>query len=200
MGYLITQIALYMLATFLLGLLLGWLIWRYGREASTVDEKALKDERDALRRNRDDLNEKIAELRVENAEAKAALEACNARCHQLEGQAATASVTVPEAAATPMVKAVLELEAAADSAAVDPGWKPEGIDGPRGGAADDLQKIKGIGPKLEKLLHSMGFYHFDQIAGWTENEVAWVDQNLEGFFGRVTRDRWIDQAQDLASR
>lgn len=199
MGYLITQMALYMLATFLLGLLLGWLIWRYGRETSNIDTRALEDERDALRRNRDDLNEKIAELRGENAEVKAALESCNARCHQLEGQAASASVAVPEAISPTIAEVVSEPVAASNPKAVDPEWKPQGFSGPRDGTPDDLQKIKGIGPKLEKLLHSMGFYHFDQIASWTENEVAWVDQNLEGFFGRVTRDRWIDQARDLKS-
>ncbi|MEM9911740.1 MAG: hypothetical protein AAF922_13245, partial [Pseudomonadota bacterium] len=50
-----------------------------------------------------------------------------------------------------------------------------------------------------KLLHSMGFYHFDQIAGWSSDEVAWVDENLEGFKGRVSRDGWIDQAKTLAA-
>ena len=52
---------------------------------------------------------------------------------------------------------------------------------------------------MEKLLHSLGFFHFDQIAGWTENEVSWVDQNLEGFKGRVTRDEWVKQAKSLAA-
>ncbi|ETA53039.1 NADH-quinone oxidoreductase subunit E [Ponticoccus alexandrii] len=77
--------------------------------------------------------------------------------------------------------------------------KPQGIDGPRGGKSDDLKRIKGVGPKLEKLLHSMGFYHFDQIAAWTGEEVAWVDDNLEGFKGRVTRDEWIAQARELSN-
>ena len=64
---------------------------------------------------------------------------------------------------------------------------------------DDLKQIKGIGPKLESLCNRLGFFHFDQIAAWTEDEVAWVDQNLEGFKGRVTRDNWVAQAQVLAA-
>lgn len=44
------------------------------------------------------------------------------------------------------------------------GTKPAGLDGPRDGKADNLKEIKGIGPKLEALCNSMGFYHFDQIA------------------------------------
>ena len=69
---------------------------------------------------------------------------------------------------------------------------------PRKAGADDLKLIKGVGPKLEALLHSMGFYHFDQIAKWSSEEVTWVDQNLEGFKGRVTRDDWVAQAAILA--
>ena len=58
--------------------------------------------------------------------------------------------------------------------------------------------IKGVGPKLEKLLNSLGFFHYDQIANWTAEEIAWVDQNLTGFKGRVSRDDWVSQARVLA--
>ena len=77
--------------------------------------------------------------------------------------------------------------------------KPATLDGPEGGQADDLKKIKGVGPKLEEMLHGMGFYHFHQIASWGPSEVAWVDDNLEGFKGRVSRDDWVEQAKLLAS-
>ncbi|WP_050528652.1 NADH-quinone oxidoreductase subunit NuoE [Pseudorhodobacter aquimaris] len=76
--------------------------------------------------------------------------------------------------------------------------KPEGLTAARDGKADDLKLIKGIGPKLETLCNSLGFYHFDQIANWTAEQVAWVDENLEGFKGRVTRDTWVAQAKILA--
>ena len=61
-----------------------------------------------------------------------------------------------------------------------------------------MKKIKGVGPKLEGLLHSMGFYHFDQIAAWTDKEAEWVDDELS-FKGRILRDDWIGQAKELAS-
>ncbi len=79
------------------------------------------------------------------------------------------------------------------------GSRPSALDGPRGGQADNLKEIKGVGPKLEKLLNSLGFYHFDQVANWTADEVAWVDANLEGFSGRVSRDQWVEQARILAA-
>lgn len=84
-------------------------------------------------------------------------------------------------------------------AATGEGTRPAALKAPRKGGADDLKKIKGIGPKLEKLCNSLGFYHFDQIANWTADEVAWVDENLEGFKGRVSRDDWVEQARLLAS-
>jgi NADH-quinone oxidoreductase subunit E len=79
----------------------------------------------------------------------------------------------------------------------DAGQKPAAMAAPRAGQADDLKLIKGIGPKLEKLCHGLGFYHFDQIAQWSAAEIAWVDDNLEGFKGRVTRDDWVGQARRM---
>lgn len=78
------------------------------------------------------------------------------------------------------------------------GVKPAGLEAARDGKADDLKLIKGVGPKMEKLCNALGFYHFDQIANWTADEVAWVDDNLEGFKGRVSRDDWVAQAKILA--
>jgi len=78
------------------------------------------------------------------------------------------------------------------------GSKPVTLDGPRGGKADDLKQIKGVGPKLEGVINSLGFYHFDQIAAWTPDEIAWVDMRLK-FKGRIERDGWIDQAKLLAA-
>ena len=77
--------------------------------------------------------------------------------------------------------------------------KPEALSAARGGKADDLKLIKGVGPKLEALCNRLGFYHFDQIAAWTPEEIAWVDENLEGFKGRVSRDEWVAQARILAA-
>lgn len=79
------------------------------------------------------------------------------------------------------------------------GSKPKTLDAAREGGPDDLKQIKGVGPAMETMLHSMGFFHFDQIADWGPDEVAWVDQNLKGFKGRATRDAWVDQAKTLAA-
>ncbi len=75
--------------------------------------------------------------------------------------------------------------------------KPEGLAEARSGAPDDLKRIKGVGPALEAQLHALGVFHLDQIAAWSPEEVAWVDENLEGFHGRVSRDGWVEQARQL---
>ncbi|MBL1437190.1 MAG: NADH-quinone oxidoreductase subunit NuoE [Rhodobacteraceae bacterium] len=76
--------------------------------------------------------------------------------------------------------------------------KPELLSAPNG-EADDLKMIKGIGPKLENELNGAGVYHFSQIASWTEKEVAWADENLVSFKGRISRDNWVSQAKELAT-
>lgn len=111
---------------------------------------------------------------------------------------APAHVATP--AASPAQAAVIHeaaIEAATETETA--GTKPAALSAPRGGAADDLKQIKGVGPKLEELCHGLGFYHFDQIAGWSAAEVAWVDENLKGFKGRVSRDNWVEQAKTLAA-
>jgi NADH-quinone oxidoreductase subunit E len=75
--------------------------------------------------------------------------------------------------------------------------RPQGIAAARDGRADNLQRISGIGPKNEKTLHGLGFFHFDQIAAWSADEVAWVDDHLK-FNGRVQREEWNKQAKLLA--
>lgn len=76
---------------------------------------------------------------------------------------------------------------------------PELLSEPRGGKGDDLSLIWGVADKMVEKLNAIGIWHFDQIAKWTPENVAWFESRLDGFKGRVTRDKWIEQAQKLAS-
>jgi NADH-quinone oxidoreductase subunit E len=105
----------------------------------------------------------------------------------------------PAKAAKPVAKPAAAPQPAPVAAQGAPA-QPKGLKAARGGKADDLKIILGIGPKLEILCHKLGFFHFDQLATWTPAEIAWVDENLEGFRGRVTRDKWVEQAKDLAAK
>lgn len=84
------------------------------------------------------------------------------------------------------------------AAATAPGERPPAFDSPRGGKADDLKRITGLGPKLEEKLNGLGIYHYDQIAGWGEGHVAWIDRELTTR-GRVARDDWVGQAAAFTS-
>jgi NADH-quinone oxidoreductase subunit E len=118
------------------------------------------------------------------------------------------SAAKPKAATKPAVKPAAKAKAAKPApikvskkpivAAKGPGKKPRTMKAPRKAGADDLKLVKGIGPAMEDMLHELGFFHFDQLAKWGPQEVAWVDQNLKGFKGRVSRDNWVVQAQRLA--
>jgi predicted flap endonuclease-1-like 5' DNA nuclease len=64
--------------------------------------------------------------------------------------------------------------------------------------ADDLRRIKGIGPKLVVLLHSLGVTRYAQIAAWTDADIDRIDAQMGTFAGRIRRDGWVEQAKLLA--
>jgi predicted flap endonuclease-1-like 5' DNA nuclease len=66
------------------------------------------------------------------------------------------------------------------------------------GPADDLIKLKGVGPKLAALLNERGIARFDQIAKLSPSQVEALDQSLGAFRGRFQRDRIVEQADYLA--
>jgi predicted flap endonuclease-1-like 5' DNA nuclease len=65
------------------------------------------------------------------------------------------------------------------------------------GQKDDLKNIKGIGPKLEGMLNSIGVYTFEQMSKMTSAQYELVDQLISAFQGRGQRDKWADQARQL---
>jgi large subunit ribosomal protein L21 len=61
---------------------------------------------------------------------------------------------------------------------------------------DDLKKLSGVGPALEKKLHEAGVTSFAQIAAWGADDIAAFDEKLN-FKGRIEREGWVDQAKAL---
>ena len=180
-GFLLGEIWVLLALAALIGLIAGWIIW--GRRSTEVNID--NSEADGLRAELDKCREagRIHNARISELEAD--LEACRA------------SNVAPVAVAAPVAN--LDFDGDGVVEGKDEGVKPSTMDAPRDGKADDLKRIKGIGPKMEQLCNKLGFWHFDQIAAWSDDEVSWVDANLEGFKGRVTRDVWVEQAKLLAS-
>lgn len=69
---------------------------------------------------------------------------------------------------------------------------------PAADAPDDLKQIKGIGPKLEELLHDNGVTRFDQIAAWGEAEIDHFADLIGRMGGRIRSDDWVAQARALS--
>ncbi|SFP70517.1 NADH-quinone oxidoreductase subunit E [Tranquillimonas alkanivorans] len=78
--------------------------------------------------------------------------------------------------------------------------KPATLDAPRGGKADDLQQLRGVGPKVATQLNELGIYHFDQLAALNAEELAWLDDQLGSFRGRAIRDDWVGQANEIVTQ
>ncbi|WP_420392927.1 NADH-quinone oxidoreductase subunit NuoE [Acuticoccus sp.] len=64
---------------------------------------------------------------------------------------------------------------------------------------DELQRISGIGPVIEKTLHELGIFKFHQLAEWTDANKEWVNAYL-AFKGRIDRERWVEQAREIVSQ
>ena len=108
-------------------------------------------------------------------------------------RAAPVAVAAPTPAPAPKPA---PMPAASPVAAPAKMQRPKGIAAARSGKADNLQRISGVGPKNESILHNLGFFHFDQIAAWTKAEIDWVDDHLK-FNGRIEREEWIRQSSLL---
>lgn len=186
MIYLIVQIFILLLVAGLLGLVLGWYLTRISAansrsdlqarlRASKNDAKALRSELDALstaKKNGDIerrlLSDELADLRA-----------------QLDAAERTADPVAIAADASGAQGSMVDLPVQERMGDEDVG-------------EDNLQKIKGIGPKIAEVLRELGVRRFEQIATWTPEDIDWVNERLR-FKGRIEREEWIPQARALVA-
>jgi predicted flap endonuclease-1-like 5' DNA nuclease len=110
----------------------------------------------------------------------------------------SADAPLDAAAADALAKSLPEQAGAVEGEARHAGRRPYGLAAPLGGQPDDLKRIRGIGPQNEGRLHGLGIWHFTQIRAWSEENVKWVGSYL-AFSGRIDREKWVDQARELAA-
>ena len=147
------------------------------------------------------LERELEQTRAANARQRAEIERLEARTAELQPSAAGLSAAPAPAAAAAAAgtvgappiaaPAAVEQVSTAQTAPPPPLTRSEG-------EPDDLKRISGIGPGIEKTLHELGIFHFRQIAAFTPENVAWIDQRLR-FRGRIEREDWIGQARRLAA-
>ena len=217
------QVVVFVLLAAALGFVVGWVSRgaRGGERAGAAlrhggTEAGLADERERLRTELAVARDAEGQLEASLAEARALADRRAERVRELEEAAASSRERIAgleqelsEARASAGREAGAGTSAGAPAAppeaigAVPPpaepvqGTPPPPLPGPEG-EPDDLKKISGIGPGIEKTLHELGIYHFRQIAEFTPDNVAWIDQRLR-FRGRIAREDWIGQARRLAS-
>lgn len=159
-------------------IVVGWLLVRANRKAKIVEDGS------APALARDVLAEGAAPAQRNQALIDAA-------------PAVAKPVPAPESAPAPAPAPVAETAPAPASAPEPSAPAPAPAAPPA--SADDLSRIKGVGPKLVALLAELGVTSFAQVAAWSDDDVTRIDDQLGRFKGRITRDQWIAQAQLLAA-
>ncbi len=71
------------------------------------------------------------------------------------------------------------------------------VDAPRAPSGDDLTRLKGIGPGLEKALRGAGVTSLSQIAAWTEADIRAIAPVLRARPERILREDWVGNARRL---
>ncbi len=136
---------------------------------------------------------RVTDILTDGADGTGVKEAIGSGKVKANGPVAPAPAPAPKTAAAKAAPAAAAPEAGIAAT------RPENLlTEARGGQPDDLKRISGVGPKLEGLLHQNGVFHYDQIAAWTPEEVAYMDDQLS-FKGRIARDNWIEQAAAMAA-
>ena len=180
MTHYIIEVALWMLLIFVAGCFLGYVLRKlFGSEAKPEIEAPRQAE------YRPEPVRPIAPVAAPSP-AETPEPAVPLRALEIAPEVLASPIPVAEAATVTSAMAVSRME------------RPRGLEAARDGKPDELQRISGIGPKNEKILHTLGFFHFDQISGWTSHQISLVDDHLK-FNGRIGREEWVEQAALLAT-
>jgi len=144
---------------------------------------------------------KITDILAKGA-GKSGVQAAMGGTSAVAVEAAQAKPKAAKVAAKPAKKAdakpATEAKAKKPAAEATTGAAPSNLLKAAKGDADDLKKISGVGPALEKKVNAIGVYHFWQIAEWNAEDIAYMDDSLS-FKGRIERDDWIKQAKEFAA-
>jgi predicted flap endonuclease-1-like 5' DNA nuclease len=188
------EVLLWILLAFFVGCILGYIFRRISASSARENARAAPPATTSAAVSTEEHRAEVVEAAsgsVPAVPAQPPKPSLDARKSKAEPTAESAVKAKPQTAKAPAAKT--ETPKAANKSA-----RPKGIAAPRAGSPDKLQRISGVGPKIEITLHRLGIFHFDQIAEWTPEQGQWVDDHLK-FKGRIARDEWIRQAKLLAN-
>jgi len=211
------ELSVFVVLAAAVGFAVGWLVRGSGAEGAHQRREDERRGTSALEAERDHLRSELDAAQRAKAELQAALDEANARLQGAEQAQADepgkedlepAKQRIAELGGEIEAAQQAEREARADlSELQDPGLAPAPADDGKAGKPprrldapegepDDLKRINGIGPGIEKTLHGLGIFHFRQIAELSPDNIVWIDQHL-AFPGRIEREDWIGQAKTL---
>lgn len=192
----------FLLIAFVIGLVIAWLVFRSSRTTTVVGEErgdVLDEGADRAKRN---------QALIDTPPAAGELSSV-ANTREVAAAPAPADAEAgPDITPTHSAPPELEEDAAPDDPEAAPAPAPEpaaaptpdpSLAHPSAVGADDLTRIKGLGPKLSATLKESGITSFAQIAAWSEADIDRVDSQLGRFQGRIRRDNWVEQAKLLAA-
>lgn len=168
------------------------------REAETRLSQALEASPPTSRESAEDLRRELRLAVQERDEAQAALRQGETRHERLR-----AELEVLHGIHERMLDDIeklknrlreAELEAKSSGESRPPAWVMVQPLGPR----DDLQRLEGVDPMLERTLNRLGIYHYHQIARFETSDVEWLADHVEGLPPQTIRDSWIVDAARLA--
>jgi predicted flap endonuclease-1-like 5' DNA nuclease len=150
-----------------------------------------------------EVEEETSETEVSEADPEVVEEAESEPAEEAPQEEAAPEETAEEHPAEAVLRSLEGDEAESEEAEVpeeavsDAGEaaQPEAFNEPKDGG-DDLTAIGGIGPRIAEVLNGLGIWTYAQIASWTPENAAWVEEHLS-FKGRVEREQWIAQAKAL---
>lgn len=184
----------------LIGLITGW--WAWARRGAATTDATTSNAAPSDVVGDAGASDVVSDI---DSDSDAAIGASAAMVAPMTLAKVNAPDRLPQAAPEPVAPPLPPFDAAV---AIDQaGDRPTVADAPTltaigvpaaSGPADDLRQIKGVGPKLNTLLISLGITRFDQIAAWSADDIEKVDAHLGTFKNRIGRDSWVEQANLLA--
>ena len=175
MGYLLTEIVVYLVIASLIGFIFGWLV-----RDGVLDRFFSKTEE----------NQEVAPTK----KAEVAKEESKPEIKEIKKEVAPEKVTevIKEEIKVEVEESLKEVASEKDIS------KPTLLTKSPEEGQDILSTIKGIGPVLEKKLNELGIYTFEQIASWDAEQEVWIGTQM-AFPKRVTKEEWVKQAKELVN-
>ena len=196
MGYLLTEIVVYLVIAGLIGFAFGWVIKagaldKYFDKITGLMTKS-KEPNNVKKVAPETVSEVIKEEVIESVEEVAPVKIAEEIKEEVKAVEPIQVETKEEAVEKVTTEVIEEVK----ENIVEETTKPTLLTEAPSTGVDKLSALKGIGPVLEKKLNELGVYTYEQIASWTSEQELWIGTQI-AFPKKVTKEEWVKQAKEL---